>query len=214
LTYQEPLTAPHPGKSRESFGFSRSEHLYVCAQHLGKFHPDFDAVMAGILRLDPLGRIVGTEDRHGYGARRLRERWQRDVPDVASRIVLLPRLSHADYMSLLAAGDVLLDPLHFGGVSTTYDGLSLCKPIVTLPSSFHRGRYTAGCLRRMGVEQCIARDTGDYIQRAVSLGSDRSLRDQVAAQLRENRARVFQDHQAVEEHERIFRALVPREHRS
>jgi predicted O-linked N-acetylglucosamine transferase (SPINDLY family) len=62
----------------------------------------------------------------------------------------------------------------------------------------------------MGVEQGIARDIGDYVRLAVALGRDRSFRDEVTAQLREQSGRVFQDQQAVEEHERIFRELVSR----
>ncbi|MGE0758156.1 MAG: tetratricopeptide repeat protein [Pirellulaceae bacterium] len=210
LSYQTPIPAEGSGKTREGFGFSPHDNLYLCAQHLGKFHPDFDEVLAAILRRDPRGKIVGTEDKYGFGARVLRERWQRTMPDVASRVVLLPRLSQPDYTSLLAAGDVMLDPIHFGGVSTTYDGLSLDKPIVTLPSAFHRGRYTAGCLQRLGVTHSIARDQDNYVQIAVSLGRDRSLSRQISSVIHENRHQLFEDHEAVSEHERIFRDLVAR----
>lgn len=208
LTYQRRLSAPKNGKTRELFGFSASDHLYVCAQHLGKFHPDFDVLLAEILRRDPNGKIVGTEDRYGYGAKRLYERWSRTIPDVVKRIILLPRLSQPDYLSLLAAGDVLLDPLHFGGVSTTYDALSLGQPIVTLPGRQHRSRYTGGCLAKMGVDSCVAQSPEDYVQLAVSLGCDAEKRRRVAEQIRESSWRVFEDDESVREHERIFRELV------
>lgn len=208
LTYQQRVKAPDKCKTRAEFGFSDDQHLYVCIQHLGKFHPDYDALLADILRRDPQGKVVGTEDPHGHGAKKLRERWTRDIPDVADRIILLPRLPQAEYLSMLIAGNVLLDPMHFGGVSTTYDGLSLSKPIVTLPTRHHRGRYTAGCYARLGITRCVARDAEEYVQLAVDLGRDREKSDFISAQIRENSWRVFEDNESVREHERIFRELA------
>jgi protein O-GlcNAc transferase len=208
LTYQLRTPMPTAAKTRTAFGFSPDEHLYVCAQHLGKFHPDFDLLLAEILRRDPRGKVVGVEDKYGYGANRLRERWKRVIPDVASRIMLLPRMPQSDYMSLLAACDLLLDPTHFGGVSTTYDGFSLCKPIVTLPSSQHRGRYTAGCYARMGLSDCTAKNAEHYVEIATRLAADRDLQDKVSTDIRENGHKIFEDQESVHEHERIFRELV------
>jgi predicted O-linked N-acetylglucosamine transferase (SPINDLY family) len=210
LSYQLRSVAPDGGRSRASFGFTADDHMYVCAQHLGKFHPDFDVLMAEILRRDPRGKIVGTEDKFGFSAKRLRERWRRVMPDVASRVVLLPRLAQKDYLSLLTAGDVMLDPLHFGGVSTTYDSFSLAKPIVTLPSRHHRGRYTAGCYARLGIAECTAKTAEDYVQIAIDLATNRDKRDTISAAIRANSHRIFEDQQAVHEHETIFRELVRR----
>ena len=72
LAYQLPISPPTPLKSREAFGFDADQHLYICAQHLGKFHHDFDPLMADVLRRDPAGRVVITEDRYGFGAARLK----------------------------------------------------------------------------------------------------------------------------------------------
>jgi protein O-GlcNAc transferase len=132
------------------------------------------------------------------------------MPDVANRVILLPRLSQNDYMSLLAAGDVLLDPMHFGGVSTTYDGFSVAKPIVTLPSRQHRGRYTAGCYARMGLADCTAKNAEDYVQIAIGLATDCEKRDAMSDAIRENSRKIFEDQESVHEHETIFRELVQR----
>lgn len=210
LSYQsaiEPQTIP---KSRESFGFQAGQHLYFCVQHLGKFHPDFDALMAGILREDPVGVVVMTQDKHGYGAQRLRDRFQRGIADVAERIVILPRQEFSDYISLAAVCDVMLDPIHFSGVSTTYDCLSLNKPIVTWPSAFHRGRYTLGCYKRMGMLDCVATSADEYVRIAVKLASDATYRDEISKRIGETKWHLFEDRMAISEHERLFRELVQR----
>lgn len=208
LAYQTPIRLPENAKTRESFGFSEDQHLYMCIQHLGKFHPDFDPLLGDILRRDPQGCVVVTEDRYGYGAKLLRERFARTIPDVADRIVFLGKQSLPDYLSLLACGNVAIDAPHFTGVNTTYDALALDVPIVTMPSSFHRGRYTYGCYQRMEMMDCVASSQDEYVDLATRLGTDEGYRELIRGKIRETKHRIFRDETAVTEHERIFRELV------
>jgi predicted O-linked N-acetylglucosamine transferase (SPINDLY family) len=123
-------------------------------------------------------------------------------------MAILPHQSQSEYLSLLAAADVLLDPPHFGGVNSTFDGLALGKPIVTWPSDFHRGRFTLGCYRRMGLDDAVAASAEEYVQKAVAMGSEPDLRREVAARIRASRHVLFEDPLAVSEHERILRHLA------
>ena len=199
---------PAGAKRREHFGLPADRNIYLCAQHLGKIHGDFDRMLADILRRDGRGIVVLTADRFGQLAAKLRQRFAAVMPVVSDRICFLPRQSHHDYLALLAAADVLLDPPHFGGVNSTYDGLSLGKPVVTMPSGFHRGRYTYGCYRKMGMTECIATDREDYVARAVALGTDADYRRMIEGRIREASRVLFEDHEAVSEHERLFRELL------
>jgi predicted O-linked N-acetylglucosamine transferase (SPINDLY family) len=209
LTYQLPVQAP-PARGRAAFGLGAHHHVYGCVQNLGKFHPDFDALLAGILRRDDDGIVVLVEDHHRFASETLRRRWRQTMPDVAPRMRFFPPLTQRDYCGLLAECDVLLDPMHFGGVTTTYDALALVRPVITLPTEFHRGRYTAACLRKIGVTETIARDPADYVDLAVTLACDRDRRDAVCVRLREARSAAFEDREAVREHERIFQELLSR----
>ena len=209
LTVQHRSAPPESPKPRGYFGVTEGKHLYACAQQAGKFHPDFDPILAGILRRDPQAVIVITEDRHGSPiANQLRERFAASMSDVADRILLVPMQPTPDYLSLVAAADVLLDPLHFGGVNSTYDGFSFNKPIVTLPSCFHRGRYTLGCYRKMGLADCIAADAAQYVDLAVALGTDSAWRNEVVNKIRQASPALFGDLEAVSEHERLFTELI------
>ncbi len=209
LTYQQRITAPNPSKGREHFGIQPEATVYLCAQQLGKFQPDFDPLLSGILRQDARAVVVATDDRHGgFVTQQLRARFAATMPDVADRVRLVPFQQHADYLCLIAAADVLLDPVHFGGVNTTYDGLSLHKPIVTLPSRFQRGRYTLGCYKKMGMFDCVANDPQEYIDIAVRLGTDLAFRAEIEKKIQLTSPVLFEDLEAVREHERIFRALV------
>lgn len=207
LCYRTRTPLPLAPKSRAQFGFTPSQNLYVCAQQLGKFHTDFDPMIGAILRQDARGVLAVTGDRSGVAARRLRERFSATMPDVADRIVMLPHLERDEYRSLLLAADVLLDPPHFGGVNSTYDGLSYGKPIVTLPSGFHRGRYTLGCYRKLQLEDCVTSSVEEYVELAGRLARDANLRDHLCKRIHATSPALFEDAAAVTEHERLFEEL-------
>ena len=62
----------------------------------------------------------------------------------------------------------------------------------------------AALLRRVGVEECIARTHEDYVERAVALGSDAGLRAELGARIRAQAPLVFENRPAVEQLERFF----------
>lgn len=208
LTFRERTLLPHMVRPRESFALPAHARWYVCAQQLGKFHIDFDKMLSGILHRDEQGIIVITGDKTGQNASRLQQRFRAMMPEVADRIHFLPRMETTEYVSLLQHADVLLDPPHFGGVNSTYDGLSLGKAIVVLPSAFHRGRYTLGCFRKMALTDCIAQDASDYSRLAVRLATEREYRRDVEQRIYEASEVLFEDGEAVSEHERIFHELL------
>jgi len=208
LSYQEPLPLPAKFLPRESFDIRPHEHFYACPQQLGKFHPDFDRLLKGILEADPRAAIVVVEDRFGVAAEQLRERLVRTLGKDAKRLRWRPRQSPESYRSLIAAADLLLDPPHFSGMNTTYDALSFGRPVVTLPSEFQRGRYTLGCYRAMQVEDCVAHDEESYVQIAVKLGADRDYRESIVQKLTSARRRLFYDAGAIERNRRLFGKLI------
>jgi len=208
LTYQYPSILPGTSKQRQDFGFSDDVNLYLFPQQVGKFHPDFDASVAEILRRDSQGRLVILQDRWPHSSECLRARLLRSAPDIFDRIVFLPRLSQEDYLSLVAVSNVLLDPPHYGGVNSSYDGFSLNTPILTCESGFHIGRYTAGCYRKMGLVDCIPKNMGDYVNMAVELGTQPDVREAFCDRLRAASPVLFEDMHAVREHERLFNILL------
>ncbi len=208
LTYQYRSRLPQQTKQRSDFGFGDDCHLYLFPQQIGKFHPDFDAIVGSILRRDPKGRLVILRDRWPRSAERLQARLSRSITDVADRIIFLPRQNHADYQGLIATSEVLLDPPHYGGVNSTYDGLSLSTPILTCESDYHIGRYTAGCYRKMGLDDCIAADAEAYVELAVELGTNPARRAEFSTRIREASPALFEDTGAIREHERLFEAML------
>lgn len=193
---------------RARLGFSTNDHLYCCVQQMGKFHPDFDRVIAEILRRDRQGKLVVAEDDSGLEAGRLKHRLASRFGDVCGRVAFIRPMPRKNYLELIEASEVAIDPIGFGGVNTTYDALSLNRPVVTLPTTYHRGRYTLGCYRRIGFTDLVVRDTAAYVDIAVALATQPGYRAEVVSRLERATPALFDDAAAIAEHERLFREMI------
>lgn len=211
LTWQEPVERPAKLKSREDFGFTNRQKLYLCAQNLMKIHPDFDKVIAQILRRDPAGHLVLVEDRTSRWKQQLQSRFARRIPDVADRIEFRPRMAFADYLSLVSAADVALDPLHYGSGITAHEIFCCGTPLVTLPAEFRRGRFVAACYTKMDMHQCTAVDSDDYVRIACEVAGHPELRAQLAAEIDDRRHLLFQDKSAVTAFENAVETMLSSE---
>jgi protein O-GlcNAc transferase len=99
----------------------------------------------------------------------------------------------------------LLDPLHFGGGNTSYEGLAVGVPIVTLPSRFLRGRITFALYKQMGMLDCVVHSPREYIDLALRLGTDKSYRDQVRAKILDANSVLYENNTGVKELEEFLK---------
>jgi predicted O-linked N-acetylglucosamine transferase (SPINDLY family) len=187
---------PRPDTSglagRPDLGLPEDRRLYVCAQTLFKLHPDFDFVLADILRRDELATIVLIEGGHQGLAERLRRRLERRLPGGTSRVLFLPSLDSRRFLGLLAAADVLLDSFPFCGGNTSLEAFAVGAPVVTLSSGLMRGRVTEAFYRRMGIGDLIAADVDGYVELALRVAMDRDWRREISARIAERAPILFE----------------------
>lgn len=187
-------------KPRSAFGLPAHAHWYLCHQNVRKLHPDYDQLVAEVLRRDPRGIFIVTGHKQATINHQLLRRIQGFHPDIADRVHVLINLPEPDYLSLVSHAEVILDTLYYcGGANTTYDAFACGTPVVTLPTAFHRGRYTAAAYAQIGLSECIAKDRDDYVRRAVALGMDPALRRELSAELLSRSVELFEDPRAVAE---------------
>ncbi|HYV39320.1 MAG TPA: tetratricopeptide repeat protein [Gemmataceae bacterium] len=204
--------APEPLKDRSHFGLAENDHVYACPQSLFKFHPEFDAVLGNILRGDPQGKLVLLEGPNATWVELLKQRFAHTLPDVLDRIQFLPPLSFGDFLNLLAVSDLLLDPLHFGGGNTSYEGLAMGTPIVTLPTPFLRGRITYSLYRQMGVLDCVANEPEEYVKIALRLGTDADYREAMRRRITDANHLIYENSEGIRELEVFLQKAVSSPH--
>jgi predicted O-linked N-acetylglucosamine transferase (SPINDLY family) len=192
VLYEEPQ-APRGIVTRRDFGFAPGEHIYLCPQSLFKLHPDFDAYLAAILRLDPQGVVVLLDSRAAWRTR-LEARFAYAAPDISTRIRFIPPVNSQDFGALLAAADVVLDTVHFSGGYTSFETIWAETPFVTERGAYMRGRVTAGLCDLLGLDEALAHGADDYARRAVALATEGDVRDGMRTKLaRRKRQLLAQD---------------------
>jgi len=196
--------------SKESLGVGEKETLYICPQTLFKFHPDFDPIIERILDADPTGQLILLEGNCARHTTLLKERMEKTIPRVTKRIRFISRLSQEQFLSLLKTADVMLDPTHFGGGSTTIQALSFGTPVVTLPSAFLRGRISYACYRQMGYDDLAARDVDNYCEIATRLGKSPEMRAGTRRELRTRSGVLFSNEKVITECETFLEDVFNR----
>jgi len=200
--YRPPVSISHKGPA--AFGLPEGRHLYGCPQTLFKFHPDFDAILEGILVRDPLATVFLIEGKYRHWDEILQSRFARTLPHVFERIQFLPTQNYDNFLSLMALADVLLDPIHFGGGNTSYEGLAAGVPIVTMPSEFLRGRITFALYKQMNLMDCVVHTPEEYVNLAVRLGTDVDYRLYIRSQIAERNEVLFENASGIRELEQFF----------
>jgi protein O-GlcNAc transferase len=199
--YKPPLPKVPP--PREKFGFREGETLYVCPQTLFKLHPDFDALLDGILVRDPSGIVILIDGAFKEVSEQLRARFRRTLA-AANRVRFVPRMPYGDFLQLLAISDVILDTVHFNGMNTSLEAFALGTPVVTLPTQLQRGRHTQAMYRKMQILDCIAMDSRQYVDIAVRLGTEPAYARELRGRILAANHVLFEDRRVVEEFERFF----------
>ena len=167
--------------ARRAFGWDEKVHLYGCLQSLFKLHPEFDAILDGILQRDRAGVLLIPVGGAKFWDNKLKHRMSRTMPDTFERVRFFEPLPYDQYLNLTAACDCVLAPIHFGAGNTSYEAFAAGIPTITLPSNMMKGRITHGLYRAMNVMDCVADSPQQYIDLAVRVASDRAF----AAHVRE-----------------------------
>lgn len=192
---------PTPPKTRLNLGLPVGPRIYMCPMKLQKLHPDFDEVMSRVLQLDEDGVIVLFEDHTcPHWKKALMKRFETTMPGAArERMIFLPWLKDpGDFVSAIAAADVILDPFHFGIGSTVVAAGITGTPLVTKAGEFMRGRVGAYWCELLGVAECVVDDAEAYARKALEIAGNPSLRDRLRATILENNHRLYEDLQPVE----------------
>ena len=199
----------HPARdfnppSRQELGLPTTARLYTCPQALQKLHPDFDRLLAEILRRDGGARLVLIALGHPAWPPLLMERLRKSMPDVFDRILMLPPMKHDRFLGVLAASDVVLDTPQFNGYNSSLEAFAVGTPIVTLPGPLQRMRHTAGMYGAMGIDGLCASSSEEYVRLALETAHEPERRVAYSRRIRERESALFEDSRVVRGYEAFF----------
>lgn len=193
-----PPTYPVRSLSRRELGLRESAVVFLCAQSLYKYLPQYDVVFPRTARQLPDSQFVFFSSQH---SRELTEKFQRRIArafekeglDPAPHVVMLPRVDNFTFQAIARLSDIFLDSIEWSGCNTTLESMVSGQPAITCRGAAMRGRHTYAFLKMMGLEELIAADVPSYIDLAVRLGRDRAWRNEVRNQISARLPRTFGD---------------------
>ena len=163
-----------------------NRHLYLFPHSLFKIHPDNDPLLAEILGSDPEGTLVMFESGNVFTDATFRTRFGGVLDDWGierDRLVILPYVTHDDYLRLNIHSEVMLDCLGWSGGNTSVDAVVAGLPIVTLPGRFMRSRQSEAMLRLIDVPELIAANHKEYVAMSVDVARDASRRHDLSRRM-------------------------------
>lgn len=155
---------------RDHFNLPTDQTVYLLPVNASFLHPDFDAILHGILAADPQALVLALGHNYGLLNQQLRARWEKTLGAQAARMQLLPSLSQTQLLSLVKAADLVLDPFYFGLGAQAFAFLALGTPLLTWPGQYQRGRYALAAYRLLEIEEGIAHSAEDYLAKALAWG--------------------------------------------
>jgi tetratricopeptide (TPR) repeat protein len=185
-------------------GFEQQSKYITCLQSAFKFHPEFDEIIRAILEQNPKVKLYIISSR---GSDLLMKRFKESGID-DERVITLPKMKNNDFLNVYSQATVVLDPIHFGGGNTVYEGMSLGIPIVTLPGEFMRGRVTYAAYKQMDFENLIAKSKEHYVELVNKLIQDDGFNKETRQKIVHKQHLLFDTTEIVQELEDKLLGLI------
>lgn len=209
----EPTKGEAPLVEPAALGIRDGVPLLVCPGTPFKYTPRHDAVLVEIARrLGECQLVFFTPGKADELMQRLRTRLARSFAaaglDLNAFAAFVPWQSRAQFGGLLAQADVFLDTLGFSGFNTAMQAIECGLPIAAWEGRFLRGRLASGVLRRMGLDELVAREDTAFVDAAVRLARDAAYWGSVRERTLAARSRLYRDVEPVRALEKFFEETV------
>ena len=193
---------------RAAFLIAERARVYLCPQSLFKIHPDFDGILGEILRRDPYSQLYFIEGQPKSLGDALMRRFRRTLAHGIDRVKFIPRVNGEAFLNVLALANVILDPIHFGGGTTSYEAFFVGAPIVTMPGAFMRSRVTYACYKKMGVMDAVVSNPDEYVETAIRLANDSACHGELKSRILSANHVLYEDAAVLRELGAFFEKAV------
>ena len=197
INYLPPNNAVPP-LTRKDFGLPEDKVLYFCAQSLFKYLPQFDYIFPHIAQQVHDAQFVFFSSQKSAGLtdifiQRIARAFELAGLDASSHLIVMPRMDNAAFQAAARVCDVYLDSIEWSGCNTTLEALAYDLPVITYRASTMRGRHTYSFLKMMGFDELIANDLESYVQLAIRIGKDASMRERVRKEIPQRLPLLYDD---------------------
>jgi len=195
------------------WGIDPARGVFVCPGVPFKYAPQHDALLVEIARRARGSRLVFFLFNVNPGlSHKLRRRLERafEARGLAldEHVSFIPWQDGAAFYGLLQQATVYLDTIGFSGFNTAMHAVECGLPIVAREGRFMRGRLASGILKRLGLDELVARSDEEYVSLAVRLMTDRAYRARMQQRMVAARPVLFGDTAPIRAMEDFFASLA------
>jgi predicted O-linked N-acetylglucosamine transferase (SPINDLY family) len=213
ICYQ-PLAATNASIDLRGMGINPDLPLLVCPGTPWKYAPEHDGVFPAIARkLGPCQFIFFRDTPDGLW-RKLQERlageFLRQGLRLQDHAVFVPWMARSSFYGLLREASVVLDTIGFSGFNTAMQAVECGTPIVAWEGRFMRGRLASAILRRIGLQEAIARSEQSFVDLAVKMVANDAWRGQLRSRLLANRQILLNDMAPIRALENFLTSAIKR----
>lgn len=203
-------------QSAVRLGFPANAIIIGVLQSFFKFTPEFESVLGRLLTMTANHRrpvVLALSNSIPFNKIHL-ERLQQQFKGHTDRIFWFQNKLPEQWLNLVSVCHVMIDPFPFGGCNTSLEAFDYGIPVVCRPSNQINGRFTYGFYDVMGIprEHCCAATTDEYLKLAYRLVDDEYYYKMVREKIRQNSAKLFEQHESVREYQTVLTTLVRRHH--
>jgi predicted O-linked N-acetylglucosamine transferase (SPINDLY family) len=180
-----------------ALGIAADAPLLLCPGTPFKYAPRHDGVFPDIARR--LGRCTFVFFARASAAvtqklwARLERAFARAGLSAGDFVRFVPWQPRPAFYGLLGRADVYLDTIGFSGFNGAMQAIECGLPVVAAEGRFLRGRLASGILRRMRLDELVARSDAEYAERAAALALDAAYRERIRARIAAARGILFED---------------------
>ena len=189
---------------------------FGCLASQYKITPRVVETWARILRRSPRAKLLLKNAALAHGANRehLADRFSRHGVTI-DQLVFEGPAEHCDFLAAYSRIDVALDTFPYNGGTTTSEALWQGVPVLAFRGDRWASRTSASILVAAGLDEWVARDADEYVERAVGLAGDPQSPERLVKARREMRQRLLASSVCdtagfAREMEAIYRRLRPR----
>ena len=199
LNYPVPTASEDTSdKLFKKYGLAKDRIIINSLQSTFKYIPNYDWIFAEIIARTPDVQLVmvnhmGSEEVIKQLKARMLPYFERYKLDIDYNVRILPRLEHNDYMGIFKISRLTLDTIGWNGGNSSFQSFAQGCPDITLPTTYMRGRHTRSMLQLMEINELIAKNESDYIEKTHRLLTDEEHYLSIKNKVRARSHHLFND---------------------
>ncbi len=184
LCYQAPSGSPDVGPPP---CMERHQITFGSFNNLAKISPETITLWASILRAVPDSRLIvkNLSLQDETTRKQLHDKFLKYGVLTEQLELLPPEYQLSSHLAKYQQVDIALDTFPYNGTTTTCEAMWMGVPVITLAGNMHAGRVGISILSQLGLDECIAQTTDEYVAIAGKLAADKERLAELRGSLRE-----------------------------